>query len=134
MSHVLTLTIPDDLYQHLATTAATTKRPLSEIAIHSLKTGSPPTLEHIPQRYHTDLQALATFDDNLLWEIAQAQFSAEHFVQIEALLHKQANGQLSPQEEAQLATLQEESNSLMIRRAYVYALLKWRGNPVPQLA
>jgi hypothetical protein len=36
-------------------------------------------------------------------------------------------------ERAELAVLREQADQLMLRKAYAWALLRWRGYPMPAL-
>lgn len=132
MGQQITLTVPDELYRRLEAAAAATRRPIDEVAIQSLTVGSPPGLDAVPERYHADLLALSSLSDDALWQIARTNFPPERFEQLEGLLAKQAEG-LTPAEQETIAQLLEESNQFMLRRAYVYALLHWRGHVVPAL-
>lgn len=133
MSREITLTIPDDLYRRLAATAEAARLSLAEVAVRSLTVGSPPTLEGVPAEYRADPATLASLSDDALWQIARSEFPARRFARLEQLLAGHADGTLEATEAAELAQLHAESNQLMLRRAYVYALLRWRGHAVPQM-
>ena len=50
-----------------------------------------------------------------------------------ALLEKNSAGTLSAVEQEELATLRLAADRLMLRKAYAWAVLRWRGQPVPEL-
>lgn len=133
MSHQLTLTISDELYQHLAETALTTELTLDQVAVQSLRVGSPPNLNGVPIQYHDDLNSLSRLSDEQLWALTHTKFPPARFATLEELLEKNAEGTLTKREREQLSLLQSESNFLMMRRAYVFSLLRWRGHRVPQI-
>lgn len=49
------------------------------------------------------------------------------------LLDKNSQGQLTDEEQHELATLRHRADQLMLRKAYAWALLRWRGYPMPKL-
>ena len=132
--HKITLRLPEDLYQQLRHKAELSKQALSEIALQSLRAGMPPTLDHVPTRFHADLEELDQMIGEMLWQIAQADLTDEKAALYESLLEKNQNDTLNQAERETLATLREESDLLMLRRAYAYTLLKWRGHRIPTLS
>jgi hypothetical protein len=70
----------------------------------------------------------------MLWQIAQADLPDEKAVLYESLLERNQNDELQPAEQEALETLREETDLLMLRRAYAYTLLKWRGYRIPALS
>jgi hypothetical protein len=50
-----------------------------------------------------------------------------------ALLQKNEDGLLMPEERQELAMLRESADQLMLRKAYAWSLLRWRGQRVPSL-
>lgn len=134
MSHIITLTIPDDLYRRLLSSASASDLPIDEVLVQSLRAGSPPDIEGVPLEYRDDVAALPRFSDEQLLELSRIEFPTKQFTLLEELLRKNANGELNEEERKQLADLQQESNRFMIRRAFVFALLRWRGHAVPQLS
>jgi hypothetical protein len=132
--HKITLRLPEDLYQQLRHKAELSKQALSEIALQSLRAGMPPTLDQVPGRFRADLQELDQMSAEILWQIAQADLPDEKVALYESLLEKNQNDELRQAEQEALETLREESDLLMLRRAYAYTLLKWRGHRIPSLS
>ena len=133
-TQAMTIDLPSHLYRQLNKMAETSQRPLQEVVIQSLKTGTPPNLEHVPVRFQVDLQLLTRMDDALLWQITKTDLSEDHIELYESLLYKNQDARLSSTEQKRLERLREESDVLMFRRAYAYALLKWRGHRIPNLS
>jgi hypothetical protein len=50
-----------------------------------------------------------------------------------ALLQKNEDGLLMPEQRQELAMLRESADQLMLRKAYAWSLLRWRGQRVPSL-
>lgn len=131
--HEITLQLPEDLYEQLRRKAEASQKPFGDVALHSLRVGMPPALDHIPQRFRADLQSLDQMSDDLLRQVAQADLSDEKAALYESLLEKNQAELLSQSEREMLDTLREEADLLMFRRAYAYTLLKWRAHPNPIL-
>lgn len=125
----LTLALPEALYRRLERAAAATKQSLEEIAIHALRLGSPPTWDDMPPEFQVELAALDKLDDEALWKVAKGHMSAD-FDRRDELLAKNAEGQLSPTERAELERIRYEESLFMLRKAHAAALLRWRGHPV----
>jgi hypothetical protein len=66
MTESITLQIPDPLYQRLASTAQATHRPMEEVVLHSLKVGSPPAWDNVPEESQADLATLDRLEDEAL--------------------------------------------------------------------
>lgn len=132
--HKITLSLPEDLYQQLRLKAESSQQALSEIALQSLRAGMPPNLDQIPARFRSDLQELDRMSVEMLRQIAQADLPDEKVALYESLLEKNQNDALPQAELEMLETLREESDLLMLRRAYACTLLKWRGHRIPGLS
>lgn len=131
--HPINLNLPPALYQRLVEVADASQQSLAEVIIQSLHTGLPPSLDHIPDRFQADLKALNQFDDRLLQVAAKQDLSVDKATLYKDLLLKNQIDNLNTEEQAQLDTLRDEADLLMFRRAYATALLKWRGQPAPDL-
>jgi hypothetical protein len=102
-----------------------------EAALQSLHVGISPTLDHVPERFHADLQSLDQMSDNILWQIARTDLPDDKARLYESLLEKNQNEPLRQAEQEALDTLREEADVLMMRRAYAHILLKWHQIPAP---
>lgn len=127
---ILTLALPETLYRRLERTAEATKQPLEEIALHALSLGSPPAWDDVPPEFQLDLAALDRMDDDALWRIAQGRMTAD-FARRDDLLARNAEGSLSPEDQAELDRMQREQDLFMLRKAHAAALLQWRGRRIP---
>lgn len=105
--HAVTIQLPDSLYQRLDEVAGASGWSLEKVVLQSVRSGMPPSLTKVPDKFHTDLLALNRMDDQSLWEIGQS------------------GGEYEETGEAKQADLG------LLRRAYAYALLRWRGHPLP---
>lgn len=130
----INLQLPSPLYQRLVEAAEAAHQPLTEVVLQTIRAGLPPGLEHVPERFQNDLRTLIALSDELLWQIAGQDLTDDKAGLYEKLLKKNGQGKLTPVEQATLNTLRDEADVLMLRRAYAYALLKWRGHRIPSLS
>ena len=130
----ITLELPPALYQRLIEVAEASHQSLNDVVLQSIQTGLPPSLEHVPERFRADLVALNQLNDDVLWDVAALDLADDKAALYEELLDKNQQGQLEASEQALLDTLREEADLFMLRRAYAYALLKWRGHRIPTVA
>lgn len=66
----------------------------------------------MPQAFHADLLALNSLGDQELWRVITGELA----------YHKALNPE------------QRQADFVSLRRAYAFALLKWRGHPMPEPA
>lgn len=129
----VTIDLPDPIYRQLQQTARKTKRRLEDVLLQTITGNLPPGTEDAPANMQTDLQALQWIDDNALWAVARSQTSPEQQARQEYLLAQNQRGVLSPEERAELDRLGDMVDRLTLKKAYAYALLRWRGFPLPTL-
>jgi hypothetical protein len=128
MSQLITLQLPDRLYQRLIHTAQATQRPLEEVILRALTTGSPPDWEDVPAEFQADIAALDRLNDEALWSIARSHKTAAELERYDELLERNREKTILPDECLELATLRQEADRFMIRKAQASALLRWRGH------
>jgi len=133
-SQTLTLELPETVYEQLSKTAQASQQSLDTVVIQSIRVGLPPNLENFPKDLQSDLWALNTLSDNILWGIARSELDEDKTVLYEDLLIRNQNDSLNEEEGGTLLSLRKEADMLMFRRSYAYALLKWRGNRIPTLS
>lgn len=110
--HQISLTLPDNIYQRLQEIATAASTSLEEVLLRTITTGLPPSLSKVPHAFHNDLLGLNRLDDQDLWRVVTGE-----------LAYGKA---LSPE--------QRQADFVSLRRAYAFALLKWRGHPMPEPA
>jgi hypothetical protein len=130
MVATVTLKIPDDVYQRLELNAQATQRSIEDILAHVLKVGSPPEWSDVPVEFQADLQGLDALDDRALQQLASAQKPESELERYDELLELNANGNLSPAEQAELEVLRKAAECFMLRKAQAAVLLRWRGYKV----
>jgi hypothetical protein len=127
MVATVTLKIPDEVYQRLALNAQATERSIEDILAHVLKVGSPPEWGDVPAEFQADLQGLDGLGDRALQELVSAQKAELELERYDELLELNANGNLSPVEQAELQVLRKAAECFMLRKAQAAVLLQWRG-------
>ena len=110
-------------------TAQATQQSLTDVLLHTVQVGSPPSWEDSPAAFQADLAALDRLDDEALWRTVRSRRTDTG--RMEELLEKNADDQLTQAGRAELTYLQTEADGLMLRKAHATALLRWRGHTVP---
>jgi len=129
----LTVELPEPVYRLLARIAQLTEQSPEQLAAQSIVGNLPPSIEEAPAEMQEELRALQRLPDEELLEIAHSQVSPAQQQRHLALLEKNREGSITPEERRELADLRTEADRLMVRKAYAWAILRWRGHRVPPL-
>lgn len=129
----VTLHLPEPIYLYLQKMAAVTQRPLEQLAEQSIAGNLPPPIASMPAEMLHELLSLQTAPVKKLKQVACAQVPPTKQARHLALLEKNSAGTILPAEQEELATLRLAADRLMLQRAYAWAVLRWRGLPVPEL-
>lgn len=133
MTQVITIHIPDTLYDQLKRVAELSHHSIDTIVAHSLLHSVSPLLEDIPVEYQTDVYPLLEMDETALQAEVRRIFPAESWSEYEALLEENKEGNLTRNEYTRLEALRRAADLLMFRKAYAAVLLKRRGYHPPSL-
>jgi hypothetical protein len=123
--------LPANIFERVERTAKGLKQPIPQAMVRIVEAGLP-SLTKVPSEYRSELEALEAMSDEELWEIARSEMPAAQQRQLGYLLRKNQAEGLSAVEQQSLEQLHAEANRLMLRKSYVYVLLKWRGHQVPK--
>jgi hypothetical protein len=129
---VLTLELPEDVYERVRRTAKGMKQPVEQALVAIVKAATP-SLAKVPLEYRAALEALEDLGSDELWQAAEGRLSLAKQRRLEALLDKNKQGELSNRERQALSGLRSEGDRLTLRRAYACLLLKYRGHRIPSL-
>jgi hypothetical protein len=121
----VTLPLPEALYLRLKQTAQATRQSLTDVLLHTVQVGSPPSWEDAPAAFQADLAALDRLDDEALWRTARSRRTETDTGRMEELLEKNADDQLTEAGRAELTYLRTKADGLMLRKAHAAALLRW---------
>src|SRR5712691_2559338 len=94
------LPLPENVYLRLQQVAQATQRSFTEVLLHAVEVGSPPSWEDAPAEFQTDLAALDRLDDHALWQIARSHRTEADMERYQELLDKNANDALTETERA----------------------------------
>ena len=130
----LTIELPESTYQRLASLARQTRQPLELLAAQSIAGNLPPSVENAPLEMQIELLSMQRLAANELYPIAHSQLPAEIQERHLALLERMQDEVVSPNERKEVEQLRLAADRLMVQKAYAWALLRWRGYPVPTLS
>ena len=129
----LIVQLPEQIYRRLEHVAQEIDQPVETVAIASITGNLPPSVDDMPAELREDLRTLQTLDDDALWAVARSKLDPAQQAQLEALLTRNSAGTLTEVEREKLTCLGEKTDQLTLRKAQAYALLRWRGFPLPSL-
>ncbi|MBW4619955.1 MAG: hypothetical protein KME17_11450 [Cyanosarcina radialis HA8281-LM2] len=127
-TEIVTLEIPEIIYQRLANTARAQNRPIEDVIVRALEVGSPPEWDDVPEEFQADLAALDKLDDNSLWQIARSYKTLKQMERYNFLLERNSASNITETEQLELIELRHEADRFMLCKAQAAALLRWRGD------
>lgn len=130
----LTIDLPEQTFQRLAQIAELTNQSLEDLVIQSVTGNLPPAVETAPFEIQPELLELQTLSVEALRQIAQSQVSPFQQDRHMALLERNQDGLLTPQEQQELRQLTVAADQLMLKKAHACAILRWRGQPIRALS
>jgi hypothetical protein len=129
-SRQITVELPLPLYRFLERLAEQTQQPLEKLVAQSVAGNLPPSVDNAPVEAQPGLLALQWLPIGELERIAYEQINAKQQRRHLQLLDKDS---LTAAEQTELAELRHQADLLMLRKAYAWAVLRWRGHPIPRL-
>lgn len=129
----LTVELPEPVIRLLSRLGKLTHQSPETLAAQSIAGNLPPSVDNTPSDMQTDLLEMQLLPIESLRQIAQSQVQVAQQTRHLALLSGLEQGILSPEEEQELSHLRQSADQLMVRKAYAWALLRWRGIPISSL-
>jgi hypothetical protein len=129
----ITIELPESIFHRFAQMAEATQQPLEDLIAQSVVNNLPPSAENAPLEMRAELAEMQTLSVDELLAIAQTQadeIQHENHVQ---LLEKNQAGGLLPEEQRDLTDMRQIADRLMLRKAYAWAILRWKGHRIPPL-
>jgi predicted transcriptional regulator len=129
----VTIELPEAIFHRFVQIAEATQQPLEDLIAQSVVSNLPPSAENAPLEMRAELMEMQTFNVDELLAIAQTQADTvqhEHHVK---LLEKNQAGLMSPEEQKELTNLRLKADQLMLRKAYAWSVLRWKGRRIPPL-
>jgi hypothetical protein len=128
-SQILTLAIPQPLYDRYKRQAERTRRSLEDVVLAALAEAVPADGD-LPADVAATIAALATLDDATLWGIARSRPPMHDWERRAELGDKRQREGLSDDELREAAALAHRHDLALALRAEAAALLKQRGHDV----
>jgi hypothetical protein len=129
----ITIELPESIFHRFAQMAEATQQPLEDLIAQSVVNNLPPSAANAPLEMRAELAEMQTLSVDDLLAIAQTQANAiqnENHIQ---LLEKNQAGILPPEEQKDLTDMRQTADRLMLRKAYAWAILRWKGHRIPPL-
>jgi hypothetical protein len=129
----VTIELPEFIFHRFVQIAEATHQPLEDLIAQSVVSNLPPSAENAPSELRAELTEMQTLSVDELLAIAQTQANAiqhENYVQ---LLEKNQTEDLSAEDQRELNNLRQTADRLMLRKAYAWAILRWKGHRIPSL-
>jgi len=126
---VISINIPQALYQRLVTAAERLQKPIERVLVETLQI-SLPLDDDIPPTIRQEINQLVYLDDNTLQQVAYSQMNLLDQQHLDDLLDTQGMRPLTVPELQQLETLRLEYGRVLVRKARAFALLAERGKPL----
>lgn len=130
MAQIITLTLPDTVYQQVARTAQATNQSLETVLLTALR-ASLPALDELPDAMQQELVAMEYLDNQALRQTMLAIVPLAQQQALEDLLARSKTGALTVAEQTRLAALQQGADLVMLRKAWAAVLLRFRGERIP---
>lgn len=133
-THTLTVNLSEEIYRQLQERARSAAQPVDAVVVQALtKSLVPPVEEQLPPVLRDELDALEHLSDEALWAIARSVASPDTLALYDLLIERKQEGALTPEGQQWLEQVELDTNSLMVRKAQAYVLLKQRGHVLPTL-
>lgn len=129
----VTVELSDPVFQQLVRIAEATSQPIEVLAAQSIASNLPPSADNAPPEMQAELLRIQTLSIDELLKIAHAKVEPEQQARHTALLEKNQTDEISPEERQELSELRSSVDRLMLRKAYAWAVLRWRGHRIPSL-
>jgi hypothetical protein len=133
-SQQITIELPESILRQLTLLAEATHQSVEALVSQSVLSNLPPATDTAPPEMLQELLMMQTLSIEDLKAISQLQVEPSQHARHTELLQKNADDQLMPDERQELTTLREAADQLMLRKAYAWSLLRWRGQRIPSLA
>ncbi|MFB2937844.1 hypothetical protein ACE1B6_21555 [Aerosakkonemataceae cyanobacterium BLCC-F154] len=129
----VTIELPEPIFRRLVRIAEATHQPVEALVMQSAIGNLPPFIENAPTEMQPELLRMQTLDKEELQAIAIAQVEPGNYQRHVNLLQKNEEDLLTAEERDELTALRLAADCLMLRKAYAWSLLRWRGHRIPPL-
>jgi hypothetical protein len=129
----VTIELPEPIFRQLTNIARATQQSVEALAVQSVVSNLPPSVENAPPEIQLELLKMQNLSIEELLAISHAVVEpAAHQRHVE-LLEKNKESSIAPEEQQELTNLRLAADLLMLRKAYAWSVLRWRGHRLPPL-
>lgn len=125
--------LPESIFQELAQIAELTNQSLEIVAAQRITTNLPPSVANAPPQMQGELLLMQTLPVEELLKIAHSKVSLPQQERHLELLEKNQADSITLEERQELSDLRIAADQLMMRKAYAWSVLNWRGHRIPTL-
>ena len=129
----VTINLPNTIYRQLQQAAQMTNRRLEDVLLQTISGNIPPSIEEVPANIQAELQSLQWLDIDDLWTVARSQLPPAQQERQTFLLQQNQRGVITASEREEMERIGDLADRLTLKKAYAYALLRWKGFPLPSL-
>lgn len=130
----ITINLPEAVFRQLVRIAQVTHQPIENLVAQSVISNLPPAVDSASPELQPEFLRMQRLTNDELLAIAQAQVEPGQHERHTVLLARNEENQLTLEERQELAVLRQAADHLMLRKAYAWSLLRWRGQRIPPLS
>jgi predicted transcriptional regulator len=131
-TRTLTVNVSEEIYRRLEERARAAAQPVASVVAQTIAQSFAPE-ERLPPALKAELDAMEHLSDEALWTIARSVASPDTLALYDLLIERKQEGALTPEGQQWLAQVAHDTDSLMVRKAHAFLLLKQRGHTLPTL-
>lgn len=132
-TQTLIIELPDHIVRTLTDLADKTNKSPEKLAALSIVGNLPPDIPNVREEWQADFLAMQDLTIDELRQIGSSQLPEAHQHRHLELLDKITVKTLTALERQELQKLREAADRHMLKKAYAWAVLRWRGCPTPAL-
>jgi uncharacterized FlgJ-related protein len=129
----ITISLPEPVLRQLMRISAATHQSLESLITQSVLSNLPPSTDNAPPELQPELLEMQAFSIQDLQTIAQSQIDPIQQERHIEILRQNADNRLTAAERQELSNLRQAADRLMLRKAYAWSILRWRGARIPAL-
>jgi hypothetical protein len=129
----ITISLPEPVLRQLMRISAATNQSLESLITQSVLSNLPPSTDNAPAELQPELLEMQTLSISELRMIAQSQIDPVQQDRHTELLLQNTENQIASAEQQELSNLRQAADHLMLRKAYAWSMLRWRGARIPAL-
>lgn len=129
----VTIDLPEAVFRQLVRIAEATHQPIEVLVAQSVISNLPPSADSASLELQPEFLRMQSLTNQELLAIAQAQVEPSQYERQTELLARNEESLLTSEERQELAALRQAADHLMLRKAYAWSLLRWRGQRIPAL-